>query len=89
MLCCGLNFLCIFFCLLPLNGYHFLQEFFAESLISRIEELLDNMDVSSQEYLKKVSEQPENERYKYVNNLFILGKVLLACSPEKPSLRPC
>lgn len=32
----------------------FFQEFFAENLITRIEELLDNMDVSSQEYLKKV-----------------------------------
>ncbi|XP_050705317.1 muscle-specific protein 300 kDa-like [Eriocheir sinensis] len=29
------------------------EEFFAENLITRIEELLDNMDVSSQEYLKK------------------------------------
>ncbi|MPC94617.1 hypothetical protein E2C01_089794 [Portunus trituberculatus] len=37
------------------------EEFFAENLITRIEELLDNMDVSSQEFLKKVNRSSESK----------------------------
>lgn len=67
---------------------YFIQEFFAENLISRIEELLDNMDVSSQEYLKKVRKftfEKANSNYvideTFLNHLSPSSSLMTSRSP--------